>query len=117
MLRKVLKSKIHRATITQADLNYQGSIAVDEALLKAADIAPFESVHVWNISNGSRLETYAVPAEAGSGCICINGAAARHSHSGDLVIIATFTWQEDNPAVEYTPKLVFVDAGNRQLSA
>jgi aspartate 1-decarboxylase len=115
MSRKLLKSKIHRATITQADLNYQGSIAIDELLLQAADILPFESVHVWNLSNASRLETYALPAAAGSGCICINGAAARLAHAGDLVIIASFKWLPEDETLGHTPKLVFVDLQNHQI--
>ncbi len=115
MLRKVLKSKIHRATITMADLNYQGSIAVDECLLRAADIAPFESVHVWNLSNGSRLETYALPAEPRLRVHLHQRRRRRHAQAGDLVIIATFVWQEDAPGKPYTPKLVFVTGENRQV--
>ena len=113
MFRKLLKSKLHRATITRADLNYEGSIAVDERLLEAADIKPFESVHVWNINNGSRLETYAIPAAAGSGEICLNGAAARLAVTGDLVIIASFQWMEESQVAVHKPKLVFVDGHNR----
>ncbi|MGC9223503.1 MAG: aspartate 1-decarboxylase [Terracidiphilus sp.] len=113
MFRKLLKSKIHRATVTRSDLNYEGSIAVDEALLEAADIQPFESVHVWNVNNGSRLQTYAVVAERGSGEVCLNGAAARMAQPGDLVIIATFAWLDEKEAAAARPKLVFVDAQNR----
>ena len=111
---KLLKSKIHRATVTNSDLNYEGSIAIDKNLMDAATIRPFESVHVWNVTNGNRLETYALPATRGSGEICLNGAAARKAASGDLVIIATFGWIQDSEAgSEYLPKIVFVDSKNR----
>jgi aspartate 1-decarboxylase len=112
MFRKLLKSKIHRATVTCSDMNYEGSIAVDAALLEAADIQPFEAVHVWNISNGSRLETYALPVGRGSGEICMNGAAARLAQAGDLIIVASFTWLDEKEASAAQPKLVFVDARN-----
>lgn len=112
MLRKLLKSKIHRATVTSSDLNYEGSIAVDAALLEAADIQPFEAVHVWNITNGSRLQTYALPAEHGSGVICLNGAAARLAQARDQVIVASFAWLDEKEAATARPKLVFVDAQN-----
>ena len=116
MYRKLLKSKIHRATVTRSDLHYEGSIAVDSTLLEAADIQPFEAVHVWNVTNGSRLQTYAIPAAAGSGEICINGAAARLAAAGDLVIIATFAWLDEAEAAGSKPKLVFVDARNQITS-
>ena len=90
MRRSLFKSKIHRATVTDADLEYEGSVTLDEQLMKAADILPYERVHIWNVTNGSRLETYALEGPAGSGVVCINGAAARHAHPGDRVIIATF---------------------------
>jgi aspartate 1-decarboxylase len=112
MFRKLLKSKIHRATVTRSDLNYEGSIAVDAALLEAADIQPYEAVQVWNVTNGSRLETYALPVERGSGDICLNGAAARLGQAGDLVIIASFAWLDEKEAAAAQPKLVFVDALN-----
>lgn len=115
MLRKLLKSKIHRATLTRSDLHYEGSIAVDPALLEAADIQPFEAVHVWNVTNGSRLQTYAIPAAEGSGEICLNGAAARLAVAGDLVIIASFAWLNEEEARQLQPKLVFVDGENRIL--
>jgi aspartate 1-decarboxylase len=111
---KLLKSKIHRATVTNADLNYQGSIAVDENLLEAAAIRPFESVHIWNVTNGNRLETYALPAPRGSGEICLNGAAARKAAAGDIIIIACFAWMNEQEAdSSYAPKIVFVDSQNR----
>jgi aspartate 1-decarboxylase len=113
MFRKLLKSKIHRATVTRSDLNYEGSIAIDSDLLSAADIQPFEAVHVWNVTNGSRLQTYAIPVAAGSGEICLNGAAARLAHAGDLVIVASFSWLDESEARTHQPRLVFVDAHNR----
>ena len=113
MFRKLLKSKIHRATVTKSDLNYEGSIAVDATLLEAADIQPFEAVHVWNVTNGSRLQTYALPVEKGSGEICLNGAAARLAQAGDVVIIASFAWLDENAAAAAKPKLVFVNSKNK----
>ena len=112
MFRKLLKSKIHRATVTRSDLNYEGSIAVDADLLEAADIQPFEAVHVWNVTNGSRLQTYAIPVDRHTGEICLNGAAARLAQAGDLVIIASFAWMEEKDAANASPKLVFVDGKN-----
>jgi aspartate 1-decarboxylase len=117
MRRTLFKSKIHRATVTQADLDYEGSITVDADLMRAADILPYEKVHVWNRTNGSRLETYALEAPAGSGVICVNGAAAHLAKPGDLVIIATFA--EPNDEVEarnWKPIVVHVDANNRIVS-
>jgi aspartate 1-decarboxylase len=113
LLRKLLKSKLHRATITRSDLHYEGSIAIDETLLAAANIRPFEAVHVWNLNNASRLETYAIPAPAGSGEICLNGAAARLAIAGDLVVIATFAWMEESEAAIHEPTLVFLDEKNQ----
>jgi aspartate 1-decarboxylase len=115
MFRKLLKSKIHRATVTRSDLNYEGSIAVDADLLKAADIQPFEAVHIWNVTNGSRLQTYALAVDRGTGEICLNGAAARLAQAGDLVIIASFAWLDEKEAANASPKLVFVDGKNRIL--
>jgi aspartate 1-decarboxylase len=114
---KFLKSKIHRVTVTRSDLNYEGSVAVDQDLLEAAMIRPYEAVHVWNITNGSRLETYALPSTRGSGEICLNGAAARKAATGDLVIIACFVWMNESEVENYSPKIVFVDAANRIVSA
>lgn len=113
MYRKLLKSKIHRATVTKSDLNYEGSIAVDSALLEAADIQPYEAVHVWNVTNGSRLQTYALPVDRGGGEICLNGAAARLAQAGDLVIIASFAWLNEQETASAKPKLVFVNGENR----
>src|SRR5207248_7568972 len=112
--RSLFKSKIHRATVTHADLTYEGSVTIDETLLKAADILPYERVHIWNASNGSRLETYALPGPAGSGVVCVNGAAARHAHPGDVVIIATFAEAVDEvEARAWKPTVVRVDGKNR----
>ncbi len=115
MHRKMLKSKIHRATVTGADLHYEGSITIDKDLLEAADIIPYEAVAVWNVTNGNRFETYAIEGERGSGVICINGAAARLVSPRDLVIIASFVDMENSEALKHEPKLVFVDDKNRML--
>ena len=111
----MFKSKIHRATVTDANLQYEGSISVDVDLLKAADILPYEKVAVWNVTRGSRLETYAIEGEAGSGVICLNGAAAHLNQPGDLVIIATFAEVEENEAQSWKPTVVFVDEKNRMV--
>jgi len=111
------KGKIHRATVTQADLNYVGSITVDQDLLDAADIYPYEKVQVVNISNGSRLETYTIAGARGSGVICLNGAAARLNAPGDLVIIMSYGQFEEREIRELTPHIVFVDADNRLVEA
>ena len=111
--RSMLKSKIHRATVTQADVDYEGSLTLDADLLAAADILPFEEVHVWNVTRGTRFRTYAMVGEIGSGVVCANGAAALLVEPGDLVIIATFTTIEDAELEEFRPKIVFVDENNR----
>ncbi len=115
MLRKFLRSKIHRATVTQADLHYEGSLTLPPDLLIAAGISEFESVHVWNVTRGTRLETYAILGEQGSSDVCINGAAAHLVRPGDVIIIATFGFlQEVNSEIRVPePKVVFVDANNR----
>ncbi|HIJ81688.1 MAG TPA: aspartate 1-decarboxylase [Desulfuromonadales bacterium] len=115
MQRIMLKSKIHRATVTGADLHYEGSVTIDRDLMDAADIISYEKVAVWNVTNGSRLETYAIEGERGSGVICLNGAAARLVAPRDLVIIASFVNMENAEAIAYEPKLVFVDEQNRML--
>lgn len=115
MERKMLKSKIHRATVTGADLHYEGSVTIDKDLMEAADIIPYEAVAVWNVTNGSRLETYAIEGERGSGVICLNGAAARLVAPRDLVIIASFVNMKNEEAMNYEPKLVFVDDQNQML--
>ena len=114
MRRTLFKSKIHLATVTQADLDYEGSVTIDASLLQAADILPYEKVHIWNRTNGTRLETYALVGEAGSGVICVNGAAAHHAHPGDVVIIATFAEARDEAeARAWKPTVVHVDRNNK----
>ncbi|MEU5913393.1 aspartate 1-decarboxylase [Micromonospora sp. NPDC047527] len=113
MLRTMLKSKIHRATVTQADLHYVGSVTVDQDLLDAADLLPGEQVAIVDITNGARLETYVIPGERGSGVIGINGAAAHLVHPGDLVILISYGQMDDAEARSYRPRVVHVDADNR----
>ncbi len=113
MQRTMLKSKIHRATVTQADLHYVGSLTVDAELMQAADLLPGEQVHVVDISNGARLETYVIEGPAGSGVIGVNGAAARLVHPGDLVIIISYAALDDAEARAFVPRVVHVGAGNR----
>lgn len=113
MRRTMFKTKIHRATVTAANQDYEGSLTVDSTLLEAADILPFEQVHVWNVTRGSRLVTYALPAEPGSGTVCVNGAGAHLASPGDLIIIATFTEMDEAAARTHRPRVVFVDAHNR----
>ena len=115
MQRIMLKSKIHRATITGADLEYEGSITIDRDLMDAADIVSYEKVAIWDVTNSSRLETYAIEGERGSGVICLNGAAARLVAPKDLIIIASFMNMDNAAAIKYEPKLVFVDEKNRML--
>jgi len=112
MKRRLFKSKIHRATVTQADVDYEGSVSIDEHLMDAADIVPYEEVHIWDVTNGARLVTYALPAERRSGVICINGAAAHLINPGNLVIIATFTEIEDKDVKGFEPTVVFVNKEN-----
>ena len=112
----MFKSKIHRATITHADLHYEGSVTIDAELLDAADILPNEAVHVWNVTRGTRLVTYALEGPRGSGAICINGAAAHLNSPGDLVILATYADMEPAEARKHVPKVVRVDAKNRRLA-
>ena len=111
----MLKSKIHRATVTGADLHYEGSITIDKDLMEASDIIAYEAVCIWDVNNGSRFETYAIEGERGSGVICINGAAARMVAPKDLVIIASFVNMKNEEALLHEPKLVFVDDQNRML--
>ena len=113
MMRVMLKSKIHRATVTQADLHYVGSIAIDRTLMEAADLLEGERVVIADISNGARLETYVIPAPAGSGTIGINGAAAHLVSEGDLVIIMSYAMVDDAEARRLKPRVVHVDAKNR----
>jgi aspartate 1-decarboxylase len=113
MLRTMMKSKIHRATVTQADLHYVGSVTVDEDLLDAADLLPGELVHIVDVTNGARIETYTIAGERGSGVLGINGAAARLVHPGDVVILIGYGQMETAEARELRPSVVFVDADNR----
>ncbi len=113
MQRFMLKSKLHRATVTDADLHYEGSISIDEGLLEAADIIPYEKVAIYDVSNGERFTTYAIKGERGSGVICLNGAAARKVSRGDLIIIATYILLDDAEAKAWTPNCVLLDEKNR----
>lgn len=114
MFRKFLKSKIHRARITGADLEYQGSITIDKNLMELADIKPFEFVDIWDVTNGSRFETYVIEGVRGSGDICVNGAAARLVAKNDLIIIASHTYLVDTETFT-EPKLVFIDSNNKPM--
>lgn len=113
MIRTMLKSKIHRATVTQADLHYVGSVTVDTDLLEAADLLPGEKVAIVDVTNGARLETYVIPGERGSGIIGINGAAAHLVHPGDLVILIAYAQMDDAEAKAYVPRVVHVDVHNK----
>ena len=115
MRRFMFKSKIHRATVTGADLNYEGSITIDSYLLKLADILPYEKVDVYNITNGERFSTYVIPGEPGSGEICLNGAAARKVQKGDLVIIVSYCELEEEEIRDFSPIVVFVDERNKPV--
>ncbi len=113
MFRTLLKSKIHRVAVTDCELHYEGSCAIDEDLLDAAGLAENEQVHIWNINNGERFVTYAIRGERGSGIISVNGSAARRAAVGDLIIIAAFGLVPEEQVKAHRPKLVFVDAANR----
>ena len=112
-MRTMLKGKIHRARVTQVDVDYEGSITIDKFLMEASDILPYEQVEVLNINNGARFNTYAIEAEPGSGTICINGAAARLAAKGDIVIILSYCHVPDDEAINVIPKMVYVDENNR----
>ena len=113
MRRSLFKSKIHRATVTDADLDYEGSVTIDEDLMDAAGIWEYEAIHVWNITRGTRLTTYAIKGARGSGVVCINGAAAHLNKPGDKVILATFAEMEEAEARRHVPQVVLVDDENR----
>jgi aspartate 1-decarboxylase len=113
----VFKSKIHRATVTHADVAYEGSVTIDRDLMDLAGILPFEAVHIWNTTTGTRLVTYALEGPRGSGAVCVNGAAAHLNHPGDVVILATFADMSPEEARVHRPKVVRVDAKNRVVSA
>ena len=114
MYRTLLKSKIHRAAATHCELHYEGSCAIDEDLLDAANLVENEQVHIWNINNGERFITYAIKGERGSGMISVNGSAARRASVGDLLIIAAFAQVPEDQVKTHSPQLVFVAAQNRQ---
>ena len=113
MQRTMLKSKLHRATVTHSELHYEGSCAIDEVLLDAANIHEYEQIQIYNVTNGERFTTYAIRAARDSGIISVNGAAAHKANPGDLVIIATYAVYSELELVRYAPKLVYVDAHNR----
>ncbi len=113
---RMFKSKIHRATVTHADLEYEGSVTIDQELMDLAQILPHEEVHIWNVTRGSRLTTYALVGPKGSGAICVNGAAAHHNQPGDLVILATFAEMTEQEARAFSPSVVRVDGQNRPLA-
>jgi aspartate 1-decarboxylase len=114
MQRFMLKSKIHRARVTDANLDYEGSITIDENLTEAADILSYEKVDIYNVSNGERFSTYVIKGKRGSGVVCLNGAAARKASKGDVVIIASYVMVQGDAARRWTPKCVYVDERNRQ---
>ena len=116
MLRIMLKSKIHRATVTEANLEYEGSITIDSALMEAADLVPAEKVLVADLTNGARIETYVIPAEAGSGIICINGAAAHRVNVDDIVIIMGFGLMDEKERQSFQPKKIVVNKENKVIS-
>lgn len=113
--RKMLGAKIHRAVVTEADLDYEGSLTIPPELLKLANIREFESVHVWNVTQGTRFETYAIRGEAGSNAICVNGAAAHLADPGDRIIIATYIDVPEEEVDRHVPTVVFVDDQNRPV--
>ncbi len=112
-MRRMLGAKIHRATVTQADLHYEGSVTIDRTLLEAADILPHEQVHCWNVTRGTRFTTYALEGDENSGVICINGAAAHLAGVGDLIIITTFVNVSEDEARRHVPRVLLVDEKNR----
>ena len=113
MQRTMLKSKLHRVTTTHADLQYEGSCAIDEDLLEAANIKEYEQIDIWNVNNGERFTTYAIRAERGSGVISVNGSAARRAAPGDIMIIATFAIYNEIELAKHEPSLIYVDSQNR----
>lgn len=116
MFRQLLKSKIHRATVTEANIDYEGSISIDRDLMDAADILEYEKVLIANLANGARVESYAIPSPRGSGEICLNGGVAKHGKKGDLVLIMTFCVLMEEELGAHVPKLIKVDAKNSLLS-
>jgi aspartate 1-decarboxylase len=116
-MRNMLRGKIHRATVTGADLHYEGSVTIDLDLLERADIIPYQQVDIWNVTNGERFQTYALAGQRGSGVVCINGAAAHKASTGDLVIIASFGPMTESEARTWVPRCVFVDQQNRPVES
>lgn len=116
MYRVLLKSKIHRAIVTEANLDYEGSLTVDKDLMEAADMVPYEQVHIFNVTNGHRFLTYVIEGERGSGAICSNGAAAHLARETDLLIIASFSHYAEEEYMKHEPKLIYVDDDNRITS-
>ena len=112
---EVIKSKIHRVTVTQADLNYVGSITIDEALMEAANVIEGEKVQIMDINNGERFETYTIKGERNSGCVCLNGAAARKVQGGDVIIIASYALMDFEDAKQFRPWIVFPDTATNRL--
>lgn len=115
-MRTMMKSKIHRARVTDLNIDYEGSVTIDRNLMQAADILPYEQVHVLNVNNGERFSTYAIEGEPGSGQICLNGAAARLVCKGDIVIILTYSQVAENDAVDFHPNIVYVNKRNEITS-
>ena len=116
MLLNMFKGKIHRATVTDANLSYEGSITIDKTLLEASGILPYEQVQVYNLTNGARFTTYVIEGEYDNGEICINGAAARMARKGDMVIIAAYAMMNEEKAKKFTPKAILVDGNNRIIN-
>lgn len=116
MQRTMLKSKLHRVTVTHSELHYEGSCAIDQDLLDAADIREYQQIDIYNVNNGERFTTYAISAERGSGIISVNGAAARKASPGDLLIIATYAMYDEAELAKFEPDLVYVDSRNRMMN-
>lgn len=116
MQRTMLRNKIHRATVTDANLDYEGSIAIDMSLMETAGILPYEKVEIYNVTNGNRFQTYAIEGARGSGVVCINGAAAHLAKKGDIVIIACYGEMDEEEALSHKPVLVYVDEANNVKS-
>ncbi len=112
MYRVLLKSKIHRATVTEADLDYEGSLTLDRDLMDAADLHPYEEVHIFNLTNGHRFSTYVIEGKRGSRVVCVNGAAAHLAREGDCLIIASFSTYDEDECKKHKPRLVYVDENN-----
>jgi len=116
MQRTMLKSKLHRVTVTHSELHYEGSCAIDQDLLDAADIREYQQIDIYNVNNGERFTTYAISAERGSGIISVNGAAARKAAPGDLLIIATYAQYDEAELAQFEPDLIYVDSRNRMMN-